>query len=217
MKKTFTLLLAFTFSTLCFSQVYVKQDATGANDGTSWADAYTDLTAAIAATSEGDQLWVAAGVYKPDGSLPVDTSFFQFPHDLELYGGFDGTETILSERDWFANETILSGDHNDDDVDDDFSINKTDNSYHVMWLTDTITTATIIDGITVKNGNSEGADGAGNDRRAGGILAYGGPTVRNCRFENNYGYFGGAFYPRGSDAAGFLLEDCVFINNRGQF
>lgn len=207
----------FFFTYNATAQVFVKHDATGTNDGSSWENAYTDLTVAINATAEGDQLWVAAGTYNPDGTLALSDAYFRFPHDLEMYGGFAGTETILSERDWFANEIILSGDHNDDDDPDDPSVNKSDNSFHVMWLTDTITNATTIDGFSIKFGNTGGVDSTGNFRRAGGILTYGSPIVRNCLFESNYGYFAGSFYPIGTGAANFVLEDCVFSNNRAQF
>lgn len=219
MKAKFTLLFlsAFFFTLSSQAQVFVKHDASGANDGSSWADAFTDLEEALNSSSEGDQIWVAAGTYKPGGNSPSIESFFTFPHDLELYGGFAGTESMLSERDWEANETILSGDHNDDDVDDNFTTNRTDNSKHVMWLTDTVTTASIIDGLTFRNGHTLDGSASGNDRRAGGLLTYGAPAIRNCYFTQNYGWFGGGLYPRGGTAGGVIIESCTFEKNNGQF
>ena len=113
-----------------------------------------------------------------------------------MYGGFAGTETMITERDWTANETILSGDHMGNDVDDVYGVTREDNSLHVMFLTDTVSTASVIDGFTVRNGNT--LDTSDDDRRCGGILTYGAPTVRNCYFTQNYGFFGAALYPRGS-------------------
>ncbi len=218
MKTFFTInFFLFVLASSIQAQIYVDQSATGSNDGSSWTNAYTDLTDALGASAPNDQIWVAAGTYKPgSGTANIDT-FYTFPHDLQLYGGFAGTETMLSERDWATNVTILSGDHNDDDIDDDFNSNKTDNSLHVMWLTDTVTVASTIDGFTIRNGNTEPSSGAGNDRRGGGILTYGAPAVRNCIFTQNYGWFGGGLYPRGSGATGVIIEDCVFENNEGGF
>ena len=216
------ILTSFVIALLCANQLtaqtFVKSDATGANDGTSWANAYSDLTDALTNSSTSDEIWVAAGTYKPGGATADTASFFTFPHDLSLYGGFVGTESMLSERDWETNETILSGDHLDNDVDNDWDTFKDDNSLHVMWLTDTVTTASTVDGFTFRNGNTDPGTGAGNDRRGGGILTYGAPAIRNCTFTQNYGYFGGALYPRGAaTATGIIIEDCVFENNFGGF
>ena len=48
--------------------IYVSQAATGANDGTSWVDAFTDLQAGLALAAPGDstQVWVAAGSLQAD-------------------------------------------------------------------------------------------------------------------------------------------------------
>lgn len=41
------------------AHVYVKSGAAGAADGSTWADAYTTLAAALAAKAAGDQFWVS--------------------------------------------------------------------------------------------------------------------------------------------------------------
>jgi len=50
--------------------LYVDQAATGANTGTSWADAFLTLEAGLAAAVSGDVIHIADGVYAPQGSLP---------------------------------------------------------------------------------------------------------------------------------------------------
>ena len=41
--------------------------------GTTWENAYSDLQDGLAVAKQGDQVWVAAGVYKP--GTAVDASF----------------------------------------------------------------------------------------------------------------------------------------------
>lgn len=215
--KTNTFTSIFTLVIFAFSlqaQTFVKHDATGSNDGSSWDNAYTNLDDALQSSAAGDQIWVAAGTYKPGGNTPSVDAYFSFPHDLELYGGFMGTESLFSERDWIANETILSGDHDGNDLINNFQDNRIDNSKHVMWLTDTVTTASVIDGFTFRNGHTEPETSSDDNRRGGGILTYGAPLIRNCYFTQNFGHFGGGLYPRGGSADGIVIENCRFENNR---
>jgi len=55
--------------------IFFDVDATGSNNGLSWADAYNYLQDALAAVTIGDEVWVAQGIYKPDqggGITPGD-------------------------------------------------------------------------------------------------------------------------------------------------
>jgi hypothetical protein len=62
-----TATLLISVSPVSATVIYVKWDAAGANNGTSWEDAYMDLQTAIGAAIDGDTIWVAGGTYKPTG------------------------------------------------------------------------------------------------------------------------------------------------------
>ena len=208
----------------------------GANDGTSWANAHQGsdgLQVAIGATVPGDQVFVADGVYLPTTTGARGMSF-RPQDDVTIYGGFLGGENSPDERPPFDSApSILSGDLQGDDG----SGMITDNSYHLLRLGGTSSTA-IIDGFRIVAGNS---DTSGSNRdRGGGVLAinnaqgvvrncrfvgnrciFGGgagyvagsaPTFINCRFEDNIGgAFGGAFDIAGSTTV--LFDGCYFRGN----
>lgn len=170
--------------------IYVNQAASGANNGVSWANAYTELHTALAAASGGDELWVAAGLYKPTSELGQVEATFQLKNDVALYGGFAGTETARAERDWTTRSTILSGDidGNDPNGDGNFVAENAseltgNNSYHVVTGSGVTTTA-VLDGFIVTAGNGAAENYPHN--RGGGLLNdQGSPTLTNLLIIGN--------------------------------
>ena len=159
------LVLPFALCHHAIGQVYVDIAATGANDGTSWADAYTDLQVALASTASGE-IWVAAGVYHPTTCSPcldADRSIaFDLKDNVAVYGGFDGTESNISQRDFNANLTILSGDIGT-------AMDSTDNSYHVCRAVH-VNSSCILDGVIVEQGNADNSSVSTDNIFGGGNI-----------------------------------------------
>lgn len=65
---------------------------------------------------------------------------------IEIYGGFTGTETDLTQRDWQAHRTIISGDIENDDIKGDFLNFRDDNAHHIMII-DAGNALSILDGV----------------------------------------------------------------------
>jgi hypothetical protein len=200
--------------------IYVDADATGAYDGTSWTDAYTNVQDALAAAASGDEIWVAEGVYYPDeggGKTDNDpTASFWLANNVSLYGGFAATETLLSQRDWQAHVTVLSGDIDQNDITDGNSVvTDTDsitgtNAYHVVRAGSAVGSSAIFDGFTVTAGY---ADGSVLDDFVGGGMynKTGDPTLSNILFVGNYAsYNGGGMY---NDEGLLTLTNVTFSNN----
>jgi hypothetical protein len=189
---------------------YVKWDAAGANDGSSWADAYTDLQSALSAAANGGEIWVAAGTYKPTSGTDRAISF-TLKNGVAIYGGFAGTETARPQRDYEANLTILSGDIG---VQGDNS----DNSYHVVVGSGTNHSA-VLDGFTVSHGRTANGVGMDSENMGGGMYnKNGSPTVANVIFTGNEATFGGGMYSGGDFSQYWtgshpILTNVTFENN----
>jgi hypothetical protein len=134
--------------------IYVDADANGRKLGSSWLDAYSDLHTALAkaATSCGEEIWVADGTYL----TTEQNTTFALTGDAAMYGGFAGGEGSRNDRDWLANESILSGEATTGAV------------VTASYLSDAI-----IDGFTIVDGGS-------------GIYSnHSSVTIRHNRIEDN--------------------------------
>ena len=191
--------------------LYVNAGATP-GDGSSWAAPLQGVAEALRQAADGDQVWVAAGVYTP-GQKRTDS--FLLKPGVSVYGGFSGSETELKRRDPEANQTILSGDIGLPGVPED-------NVFHVVTGAD----RALIDGFTISGGYSANArwrgpegltaqtagSSPGHGQGAGMLNFHTSPTVRGCVFQDNHALMGGAVCNVGSEAAPRFL-DCAFWQN----
>jgi hypothetical protein len=210
MKKTLSILLLLFININCLSQiVYVKNDAAGLNNGTSWENAFNDLSYAIHNTVSG-QIWVASGTYKPstdlNGLIPTDVTLktFKLKANIAIYGGFTGVETNLNQRNWINNITVLSGDIGIAGVYTDNVRNVVSSEYS------TLNNNTILDGLTIRGGYAYFQyDGAGIYVQNAFNSSF---VLRNCIIENNYSFHrGGGLYVYNCDP---IIENNIFRNNQ---
>lgn len=187
--------------------VYVKEGATG--DGSSWSNALGALQVALN-TEGAQQVWVAAGTYQPSlvfgnqGGTNRDKAFHLKP-GIQLFGGFEGMETSVAQRDLSANASILSGDIGAPN-------NMSDNAYHVLIVTDA-DSSTIIDGFTITGGN---ANGSGDRGKGGGLFVQNGNavTLRNLQIKGNSATEGGGLYVNAGTAK---ISACILSGNAASF
>lgn len=214
-----SLLLAITANISHATIYYVNINTQGgAQDGSSWANAYPGLQSALVVSQYGDTIWVAQGTYLPSTGTNRNISF-TLKNGLKLFGGFSGIESSLTERDWITNSTILSGDIG---VQGD----STDNAYNVVYCNFADST-TIMDGFTITGGNADSQASGPSTLRpksGGGLYLVGSsqtedtcPVIANCTFTGNYARFnGGGIFLRTVLGAGAtpLIINCNFQNNR---
>ncbi len=191
--------------------IFVNVNATGANNGSNWTNAYTSLETALSVANDDDVLWVASGTYKPAGTSRLNS--FNITNDnLTIYGGFNGTETQLSERNFIANETILSGDINGDDTAVAFSgSGRNENLYHIVEVTGQSVT---IDGIVVSGGQATAS--TGEDRFGAGIYKSSGVNnliIRNSKLRENVSIAGSGIFGRFASGETISILNSTFSNN----
>ena len=176
---------------------YVKPGGNDASAGNSWTAAYQTLTKALQSAASGDQIWVAAGTYKPTTGTDRTISF-NMKNGVAILGGFPATgNPVLADRDWNNNVTTLSGDIGT-------AGDNSDNSYHVVSNFN-VGTSAVLDGFTLTAGLSN-SDGGGM------YCISSSPRIENCRFvSNGAARFGaGLFCGQNSNA---VLNNCFFYSN----
>jgi predicted outer membrane repeat protein len=202
--------------------IYVKENGNG--NGNSWynpmgsiQDAIDYANAKYNSSGEMVKIWVAKGIYYT-GDERSDSIILR--EGVNLYGGFNGSESTINQRDYSNNATILSG---------DIGVvgDATDNSYHVLIGAD----SAVIDGFTITGGHADKQDGGEvYDNKGSGLLNYAAgtrvrpdkeptlgfdTTVVNCIFENNYAEEGAASYTyHGGNP---IFKNCIFSNNTAEY
>jgi hypothetical protein len=206
------------------AQVIRAVNAAGPGGPGPWAAATTDLRAALLASAPGDQVWVAAGTYRPAPPGGTRTLSFTVPSGVRVYGGFSGTEASFSERsgDPSLFPTILSGDLNGDDT---VGANRGDNALRVVVITNA-NDQTVLDRFTIRSGNSAAYPSAPipADVGPGAGLYITSSSVRisDCRIADNATgrKFPAAAAVDGADGAGAYISGgapvftrCTFDSN----
>lgn len=225
----FLFFFAFSFVAEAQTTRYVKVGGVG--NGTSWTNASGDLQAIIDASTDEDTIWVAKGVYKPTKSpwptttdgTPVTArdNAFVLKRGVKIFGGFAGNETLFEERNFTQNETVLSGDLNDDNMASD------GDTYHVVISLNNSDDSEL-NGFTIRHGYANGSKSMGtssattstslSQSNGGAICTRGsntGTLFKNLIIIDNYAKSsGGAVYQRtGGAAKEYRWENVKFLNN----
>ena len=196
------------------TKYYVDANVSAGNgSGDSWVNAIENLEDALTASSNNTkEIWIAAGKYSP-GSSSTDT--FEIDSDgLSIYGGFDGTETLLSERDIIANPTILSGDIVGDDAvlstNHNSNTTRHGNSRKVVTVN---ANNIVIDGVSIQDGYANqitGVNGYGASIDVGATSED--LVIRNCEIKDNFSLNGG-LVTNFDVSTTMTIENCKFSNN----
>lgn len=205
-------LLLFLFQHLQAATWYVKTTGNDNNTGTSWQQAFQSIQYAINTAAYGDEIWVAEGTYVPTldpygNDYFSSTRTFYLKNGVKLFGGFVGSETLRSQRNWQTHPTVLSGLYA---APNQFA------AHVVISVNDDANTE--INGFTIRDGigsfyaflNVESTYISGD--QGGGMANFNSyTTIANCTFTLNYSGVGIGMY---NQNGGPTITNCTFFDNR---
>jgi hypothetical protein len=197
MRKFYLVLSLAMFSLFGKATLYVVPGGAGTADGSSWANAYSDIQTAINAASTlygtsatVQEVWVKAGSYS------TSTAALIMKESVSVYGGFAGTETDKTQRAkgtnaWnYTNVTTLNGGA----------------TKRCIEVAADLINVTVIDGFTITNGNGVGAQLSGS---GGGVVLRGNLKLQNCIVTGNTTTGNGGAI----NATGGLISNCWIYSN----
>lgn len=185
---------------------YVTPTGAGNQTGSSWSNAFSDLQSAIdsAYLSGGGQVWVAKGIYHPGTNR---SDHYVMKNNVEIYGGFTGSETHLFQRNWQNNLTTLSGDIGVIGDSTDNICRLINNAYSQSAKLDT---TAILDGFIIRDGCANNPNALMQNVCSGIYNEYASPGIYNCTFKNNYAEWTSVMQNKFSAP---YLENCIFEKN----
>lgn len=169
--------------------IHVKPGGDDENDGSDWSHAKATVLSALSAAQGRDEIWVAAGTYTGQHTLPAGIS---------LYGGFAGTETAREQANPSAHRSILDGG----------AAGAVVRGGAGTW------TGSVLDGFIIRNANTTPAVSAGTltvrrceirDNAGPGVQLGVNSIVENCVVTDNAGL--------GVSAA--AVRRCIIERNAG--
>ncbi|GAA4455138.1 hypothetical protein GCM10023189_22620 [Nibrella saemangeumensis] len=193
--------------------IFVNHAATGAANGSSWADAYTSLQPALQGACSGTEIRVAQGVYKPTTNQADSYARFDIPTGVSVLGGY-----IAGTSNRILGSSILSGDIDNNDLDNDHNnIAETpqaiqgQNSQGLVLFLNT-DNKTRLDGFTITAARGSQQIGA---VQISGFNVETAPVISNCRFFGNEAGQGGAMslFGLSSTRMAPIIINCVFSGN----
>lgn len=159
--------------------LYVHCAATGANNGTTWQDAYVDLQDALdfARASGGavKEIQVAIGTYKPDRGTGDRTLAFDLVKGVKVLGGWYTAAGWT--RDPYHRSTLSGFLHVD-------WYGEEKRSRHVVTADATTDAETVLDGFVITGGDAMYST-PGFGPFGGGVCILGSPVIRNCVIVDN--------------------------------
>ena len=181
--------------------VFVNAAATGANNGTSWADAYTDLQSALSGAGQRD-IWVAEGTYRTSQGTGWEnrSTSFVLKNGVRVYGGFPSSgNPTFPARNPNAHRTVLLGQLPDNTP-----------AWHVVTAPNTNASA-VLDGFVITGGRAYGVPGNRENVGGGIYINAGSPSIANCQFVDNHALVGGAMMCENNSSPAFI--NCTFFGN----
>jgi predicted outer membrane repeat protein len=181
-------------------------------DGLSWATAHNSIQDAIDQLNgqEGD-IWVKAGTY-----TGIDENVIEMGENIDLFGGFAGTETTLDQRDWNLNRTIIDGENErrgvlgaNEATLDGFVVTKgmasSGAGMYNLDASPTIMNCTFIKNQRLRLLDNSGGSGAGlcNENSSAKVIS--------CSFINNFSDTSGAGIS--NFKASSTIINCIFSDN----
>src|SRR5688572_511510 len=194
MRKLLILILLLPTVSATFSRIiYVKANATGSNNGTSWLHAYTRLDWALNNSNTNDTIKVATGTYKPG---IADTARFRMKNGVTVFGGY-ASDTTITIRNWSLYPTIISGEIGDPTYPYD--------NIDLLVQGINLNASTIWDGFILEASSNTSLHLSGNSQ----------PIFRNIIFRNNNAneslVAAGAAITSQGGSPQFI--NCIFFNN----
>ena len=193
---------------------YVDIDNTsGTEDGTSWATAFKTIqegvdaaVAAGASESAPAEVWVAEGTYTGVGRVVTiggasTENVLELEQYVHLWGGFQGNETLRSQRNWEESLTIING----------------ENVRRCIVAQDIGVDPVTLDGFYVRDGAATTTSGDWATRSGGGMYIFNSSLqISKCVFSGNTAtkHGGGVVYLSSLPCLPTCsFADCTFTNN----